>query len=114
MLAWEDSFLNSLLLHLGRFLGRHLRQFVQLLSSHRSHVSEEKNERELNPLLRHHEQALDEQPFQYLWRDAFEEAKRTFVMDDIFHHLEERFEWLALPGWWRPGLQADFGDDERL
>jgi len=66
------------------------------------------------PLLRHHQNTLDEQSLQQLWSNALEQAHDTLVLDDERHHLDEALERLAISCWWWLGLQTDFGDDQRL
>lgn len=102
---------RSALLSLGR---RHVGKFLQLLCPHLAEVSEQKDERELNALLRHHEEALHKQTFHDLRTNALEKACKTFVLDNVLHHLDEALERLAVPYWRWFGLQADLGDNEWL
>jgi hypothetical protein len=92
----------------------HIGKLLQLFSTHLAEVSEEDDERELDALLAHHEETLDEQPFQDLGPDAFEESHCAFVFDDVLHDFGEGFERLAVPGWRGLRLETDFCDDEGL
>jgi hypothetical protein len=67
-----------------------------------------------SPLLRHHQDALDEETLEDLRTDSLEEPQGAFPIQDEFDHLAEAFEGLAIPLSRRARLQTDLRNDERL
>ena len=54
--------------------GGNVRKLLQLLGPYLAEISEKKNKREFDALLRHHEEALNEQAFEDLRPDALEQT----------------------------------------
>lgn len=49
------------------------------------------------PFFSHHQNALHQDPLQYLGTDALEQSQGTLILDNELHHLAETLEGLALP-----------------
>jgi hypothetical protein len=46
--------------------------------------------------------------------NTLEETEQTLVLDNKLHDFDEALEGLAVADWWRLGLEANFGYDQRL
>jgi hypothetical protein len=73
-----------------------------------------KGKRCLSPLLCHHQDSLDQKPFQNLRTYSLEETQGPLVIDNKFHHFTKALERFPISGRRRLGLETDFGNDQWL
>lgn len=99
---------------LARLLGCNVGELLQLFGAYLTEISEKKDKRQLDALLGHHEETLDEQTLENLWSNTLEESHWTFVLDDVCHDFGEGLEGFSVPGWRWLRLKTDLCDDERL
>lgn len=77
-------------------------------------MKESEQERRPVPFFSHHEDALHQKTLENLWCHALEQARDSFVLDNVGQYFGESAERPPQSGRRRFRLQAYLGDDERL